>query len=254
MVGVMTIDQAVKATFVCKIDETQQEVTSRDLRSEVLGIGDLGLMGRGFLLCRKHGKQGLSLRDVAVLLYYAVALGPQRDGKKKPAMNVKKMVEGWTEWLAVYSTAHDKDDIDQIEHDIDDLLAPLLTAPIKQIKQFYGELLDSLKNDKRIPFFVWGMFYGWGEVVLKDAHADEAIIKLKTRLANDIVNLCKQDDRVTEDIFKAMAGALQWRSEESLTEIKSEIEAGVRPRVKGRQSCLFLVAKRRGGKEKVVML
>ena len=37
-----------------------------------------------------------------------------------------------------------------------------------------------------------------------------------------------------------MTGALKWRSPEKLKEVEAALDAGHKPRVKGKESCLFM--------------
>jgi hypothetical protein len=50
-------------------------------------------------------------------------------------------------------------------------------------------------------------------------------------------------------LVEAIAGALQWRSGERLEAVKQRLDAGEKPRIRGRESCLFLEA----GEEVVVL-
>ena len=43
-----------------------------------------------------------------------------------------------------------------------------------------------------------------------------------------------------EDWVNSMIGALQWRNPEKLEEIDAKLEAGHKPRVRGKESCLFM--------------
>lgn len=85
-----------------------------------------------------------------------------------------------------------------------------------------------------MPFFVWSMFSAFGEAVIEGAADDEAIIRLKKKLAGEIAEMVEKD--VRPDLQKALAGALMWRPKESLEEIKEDLKAGAKPHVKGRQS------------------
>lgn len=167
-------------------------------------------------------------------------------------MDVPKMIQSWKEWIVVFSTAHVKASVDQAEFTIDELLSPLLTAPIKQLRQFYKGLVEALKEDERVPYFVWTMFSVYGEAIIEGSADDEAIIKLKKKLAGDIAEMV--ESQVHIDIQKALVGALMWRPKEDLVEIKDDLQTGAKPRIKGRQSCLFLTTKRKGKPERTVML
>lgn len=194
-----------------------------------------------------------SLRGVKALLEYGCYYQNPR-GKGKIAVNIPKMIESWKEWIVTFSTAHSKADVDEAEFEIDEILAPLLTAPVRQLRQFYKGLTQALKDDKRVPLFVWSMFSAYGEAIIEGAADDEAIIRLKKKLASEIAEMVEKD--VRPDLQKALVGALMWRPSEDLQAIKADLEAGAKPHIKGRQSCLFLTTKRRGRnqKENTVML
>jgi hypothetical protein len=255
----------IPAIHFCKttdVDEAapvpeEKPKVRHSLRHEVAELWSICTLAQSSFLSGNLNKvRNHSLSNLKALLDYAVFYGPQRGGKKKIPVDVPKMIEQWTEWIAKFSTAHSKDQVDRVEFQIDELLGPLLVAPIKQIRQFYQGLVDSLEADKRVPFFVWSMFRAWGKVVIDPAEDKEAIIRLKKKLASDIADLVEEHEHIYIDYHQAMIGALQWRSPEALTEIKEDLKAGAKPRIKGRQSCLFLATKRRGKNhsEHVVML
>jgi hypothetical protein len=249
--------------FVCTnkdVDETapppvdKPERRSR-VREQVVGMWSIAALANNFFLhgqfAQKKKRSNTSIKDFKALMEYAIQY--HHGGKRKTPVDVPKMIEKWTDWLATYSTAHDKAEVDKIEFVIDDLLGPLLTAPIRQIRQFYKGLVDSLKADKRVPFFVWSMFSAYGQVIIDKADDDKAIIRLKKKLAEQVTDLVEQHEHVQIDFHEAMVGALMWRDPETLKAIKSDLEAGAKPRVKGRQSCLFLITKHKGH-ENTVML
>lgn len=94
------------------------------------------------------------------------------------------------------------------------------------------------KRTPRVPFVVWRIFESYGNAIVKTAQ-DQDILTLKTALATEIAVLVEQD--VQPDILTAIIGALQWRSPEVLEEIKAEVKRGRKPRLEGKESCLFLV-------------
>jgi hypothetical protein len=152
-------------------------------------------------------------------------------------MDIDAMVQGWHQVVLALATAHDKDGVDHAEFAIEELMAPLLTAPVRQLRAFWTQLETALKNDPRVPFFVWRMFEAYGEVVVKNAK-DQAIIELKTALAREIAEMVEKD--VQPDIGEAITQALKWRHPETLTEIRDALQSGEKPKLKGRESCLFL--------------
>ena len=152
-------------------------------------------------------------------------------------MDIPQMVSRWVETLTILSTAHDKAALDHAEYGLDELMAPLLTAPVAQLRQFYTDLVHALKVDARIPIFLWGMFEAWGEIKVAQA-PDQGIRELKTTLANEIAELVEKD--VQPDIMSAIAGALQWRDPATLENIREAVKSGEKPRLRGKESCLFL--------------
>lgn len=215
-------------------------------REAVLGMWDIVYTAQAVYLSRPTLSRAAlcrSWQDLRAVLMYAVEV-PSR--KKRTPMNVEEMVTRWVPIIIGLSTAHDKAPIDQCEFDMEQHLSPLLTAPVAQIRAFYAALVDALKADPRAPFFVWSWFDAWGQVMLKDA-PDGAIKELKTQLATEIADLVEA--RVQPDLKAAMIRALQWRTPEALTEIKTAVEAGGTPRVRGRESCLFLTVDTPAGDE-----
>lgn len=130
---------------------------------------------------------------------------------------------------------------------VDKCLTPVLSAPVKQLRELAKKLRDTLKSDPRVPYLVWRGMEEWIDKILLLA-PDGEIIELKTQLASEIVAMVEDDAK--RDLPAAMVRALQWRSAEKLQEVKVVIEeekaAGRPVRLKGRESCLFLEA---GGTE-----
>lgn len=164
-------------------------------------------------------------------------------------MDVQDLVSKWIEAIAGMCLAHSKDDYDKHDSKADELLTPLMAAPIKQIREFYYELHTKMQTDTRVPFLVWISFEAWGEAVVKNA-PDEGIKRLKRKLAADIAELV--EGPVSEQMPEAIKRALMWRDEETLKEVKAALEDGAKPKIVGRQSCLFLECKKPGRKQKKV--
>lgn len=156
-------------------------------------------------------------------------------------MDVNAMVERWAKVMTGLCTAHDKDEADRYEASIDDCLTPILSAPIKQVREFYPKLLARLKGDPSIPFLVWRSYEVWIDMVLKNC-PDEAVKTLKIQLAQEITELVEQD--VKDQIPEQLIRALMWRPEDALVKVKDAVvknqAAGHSPRLRGRESCLFL--------------
>lgn len=229
-----------------------------DIRAAAISIWSVVQIGRSLMERRYHvGEDASATRDrsgswtyltVRSFLWYAIE-HPSR-GRKRTPMDVSKMVAAWVPIIKGLSIAHTKDQADRCEFEAETHLAPLLTAPVAQIRAFYVELVAALRGDPAVPFFVWSAFEAWHEVILKKA-PDEGIIELKTKLAGEVAELVEKD--IQPDLKTALIGALQWRSPEDLGEIKAAVQAGGKPRLKGRESCLFLCVPTPSG-EAMVML
>jgi len=153
-------------------------------------------------------------------------------------MDVDAMVGKWVDAVAGMTLAHSKDEVDRWEFVIEELLTPLLAAPVRQIRLFWTELAKRLEADRRIPFFLHTAFRAWSKVMIEDA-PDEGVLNLKTKLAEEIAALVEQD--VKGQLPEAIMRALQWRPAEKLEAIKEELKKGTKPKLQGRESCLFLV-------------
>ena len=217
------------------------DVMEVGVRSRVLGIWDTVQRARAWAIASwVDGRTGRSVGQLSPawemrsLLAYAVAYPSRR---RRSPMDVEAMVQRWVPIIRSLSTAHSKDEIDRAEFAMEEHLAPLLTAPVAQIREFYSSLVAGLKGDPGIPLFVWAAFEAWHEVVVKKA-PDEAVVRLKVDLATEIAAMVEAD--VRPDIGKAIAGALQWRAPEQLEAVKAAVKGGARPRLVGKESCLFL--------------
>jgi hypothetical protein len=245
------------ATFVCTtadVDERVQQLptTEREssVRDLVLSLWDVVESAKNIMLwnrsmTRMSGCR--SLQDFRALLMYAVE-APSR--RRRTPMDVPEMVTRWVPIIRGLATAHDKAPLDQCEFEMEAHLNPLLTAPVKQIREFYEQLVIALKGDASIPFFVWAWFESWGEVMLKRA-PDGEVKELKSALAAEIATMVEA--QVQPDLKQAMAAALQWRSPESLEKIKAAVATGGKARMVGRESCLFLEVETSDGLARVML-
>lgn len=181
----------------------------------------------------KHGPYR-TVKDLGFLCRYAQENWSTR---KRTPMDIPKMVKLWTDTLAEMSLAHTKDQYDAADFKSDDLFGPILTSPIKQIREFYAKLIESMNADKRIPWIVRAGFEAWGECVIKNAE-DGGVKRLKNKLASEIAELC--EGPVAEQLPKAIERALRWRDSETLQEVKKRLEKGEKPKLRGRESCLFM--------------
>ncbi len=189
------------------------------------------------------------LRDLATVVWYADWRRDQmkRDSPRRKPVDVDDLVKKWVEVVVGLSTTHSHADYTASDYRTDELLGPLLTAPIAQIRQFGQRLAAALEADHRIPFLVWSSFKRMIEpVILKGP--DGELLSLKKDLAARVADAVEKNlDR--GQLVEAIAGALQWRSGERLEAVKQRLDAGEKPRIRGRESCLFLEA----GEEVVVL-
>lgn len=186
------------------------------------------------------------LRDLRALLLYA-HLRPHTGRKRRPSVDVDYMVGKWVDVFVGLSTAHSHAEFTDADHETDEILLPMFSAPVAQIREFAQKLGARLESDERIPFMVWSGYRRVVEPVLLKA-PDGDVLALKKHLAAEIAEMAEKGlDRA--ELVEAIAGALQWRPPESLEKVKTALAAGEKPRIKGRESCLFLEV----GGERVVI-
>jgi len=240
------------AAFVCSIDDSQQPSPAADtfetngVRSEIMasyaiwGFWESIIRGRLPVLILQYGH-----------------LHPST--KRRIPVDVDETVARWVNAIAAFCMAHDKDALDQTEAAVEELLMPMLKAPVAQLREFYAKLVTALQEDKRIPFFAWRAFETWHLLVVKTA-PDEEAKELKKDLASAIANLVEPD--VNGDWHTAITDALMWRSEERLERMHAALTAAAaqpaetrpRARIRGRESCLFLQLETEAGKVDEIQL
>lgn len=223
---------AIGATAIAAVAGGEDRMGARDA---ALCIWEIVQLGRKVSLRGTLSKKEWDARTLISWLELLIEF-PSR--QRKTPVNVKALVKAWVPIIRGLGAAHSKDELDRCEFEAEQHLAPLLTAPVKQIRQFFAELCQALEADPSVPFFVWSMFSAWHEVMLKKA-PDQAVVELKTALATEIATLV--EGAIRPDIHAALVGALQWRPAEALAKVKAAVEAGAKPRLKGKESCLFLV-------------
>lgn len=179
-------------------------------------------------------------RKLALLLDYAHyrCVHGSKGGKKKATVDVDQMVQAWVETIVGLSTGHDHATYTDADHSTDDILGPMLTAPIRQIREFARKLAAALEADPRVPFLIWS-YYKRVFLPIIESGPDSAAIELKAQLAAEIAQKVEQGlDR--GELVQALAGALQWRAPATLEKVNTALGSGEKPRIKGRESCLFL--------------
>lgn len=177
------------------------------------------------------------LTDAQLLLHWGMQAGRMTSRGVHP-VRVDELVKRWHQAIVGMATAHSRDDYDAHDFKADDLMQPLLTAPIRQVRQFWVRLQRSLRSDPQVPFFIWSSFAAWGKVVVKGACDDERALELRDQMAADIAAIVAVP--VQDQLQEAIARALRWRDAETLGKVREALDAGAKPRMVGRQSCLFL--------------
>lgn len=185
----------------------------------------------------------LKFEGLAKLLWYGQK-HPARGARNRMAkkgIDVEELARRWVDLIARLSTAHSADEMDEAEASLDEVLLPVLKCPVGQLREFYRRMVELLKEDSRIPLFVWRAFEMYAEKNVLTA-PDEEVVELRTALAKEIADVVAPE--VQKDIVEAMVNALQWRSSEKLTQIRDAVKEGARPRARrklvGHESCLFL--------------
>lgn len=180
------------------------------------------------------------MRSYGILLQYWHQ-HPHTGRKRRPRMDIDAMVALWKPVIVGLATAHDKDEADRYERQLDACLSPILTAPIRDVRMFAGRLMTAMKDDKAVPFLVWRAFEVWVKEFVEKA-PDGELGTLKTEIAGEIAQMVEAD--LQPQLSTALVHALQWRSAKKLEEVKEvvvrEKAEGRKPRLKGRESCLFM--------------
>ena len=230
--------------FECQIDERDQDVDAPVTVSAAESYAEsVESLARAVIDARENIPLGFIeiatkhewLHRLSFLAY--ACEHPSR--RRRIPVDVEKMVETWMPLIVRLATAHDVDVRDAASAQLDEFLTPIIAAPVTQIREFYRELVRRMKADMSVPWAVWKMFEFWGTNVL-DKIEKEEVIGLKTELAKRIAER-SYGQIPADDWIASMVGALQWREPEKLKQIEGALDKGEKPRVKGRQSCLFLV-------------
>jgi len=244
--------------FVCSIDETQQGHhdslgglgTWRDMPMMLWSIAKFATdlhVARSFPVAGEKYPPFDKFRSL-----FMYRMHPEYPRGRRTRMNVQEMVDRWVPIVRGLSAGHDKEEIDRCEFEMERHIMPMLAAPVAQLREFYAQLVKALKADRTIPMFVWTLFESWGEAILKKA-PDGEVITLKKSLALRIADMVEKD--IHADLKEALVGALQWRGENQLQAIEAGLKTGEsKPRLRGKESCLFLVVNEGTDREAQVML
>lgn len=240
----MEIDgEMVEPAFSCSIDETEPDApnVSKVAGKFLMGYEDVPL-ARAVIDARESLTIGLFpaiVRQIITKYLSFLAYSCEHPARRKRlAMDVDGMVKTWVPLIKKLALAHDIDEKDAASAALDDHLLPVIAAPVTQIREFYRKLTARLKEDREVPLFLYRLFEFWGENVLDKIESDK-ILTLKKEIAGRIAERSIQEIP-REDWINSMIGALQWRDAEKLETIEKNLAAGEKPRVKGRESCLFL--------------
>jgi|SRR5208282_2926887 len=232
----MTVSEATEVLYVHS-DMFGAKLPLRGIRSELISSYEIP---RAFYCNVRKLSAARQVSNLGCLVWYGMKVGCM-GRTRRTKMDVDALVSKWAVVVTMLATAHDKDAADRYEAAIEECLTPILSAPIKQVREFYPKLLKALKENPSVPFLVWRSYEIWVDQVLSKA-PDEAVKALKTELAKEISDLVEQD--VKDQIPEALIRALQWRSPETLQEVKDALvkdkKMGTRARLRGRESCLFL--------------
>lgn len=188
------------------------------------------------------GVGGRRVRDLGLLVVYSheVSMDGHHGGRKRvPIADIDAFVDQWANAIVQLSTSHSHQGYTEGDQQSDDLLGPMLRAPIADIRQWATKLAERLENDERVPFLIWSGFRRAIEPLILATPAGAAL-ELKTTLAREVAELAEAQLSSAE-LVGAIAGALQWRPPKELENVKAALKTGTqRPRLKGGQSCLFL--------------
>jgi hypothetical protein len=207
------------------------------------------LAGHGFMQSFSRIQQTRLFR-LKMLLCYALAHPGTRRKEPMTEEQLDALAATWTETMARLITAHTKAEFDAADFETDTLLSPLLILPVAQLRTFAGRLVQNLEADPRIPFLSWRAFANLVEAKVLTAQ-DAAVVALKQDLAGRIAAMVEED--VRPQIKEAIENALRWRDETTLKAVERTLAAGEKPRLKGRESCLYLLVGEGDGEVKVML-
>lgn len=153
-------------------------------------------------------------------------------------MDIETSADQWVDAMARLCNSHQKHERDQADFDLDQLFTPILTAPVAQLREFAKVLAIKLKAHSGIPYWIWSCYEEVLEKVIL-TRADEEAIELKVSLAREIAVMAERGLE-SEDWVGAITNALKWRPPETLERVKGALVQGKKPKLTGKESCLFL--------------
>ena len=176
--------------------------------------------------------------DAIVLLQWPIWSRTKRSPMTKTEMSA--LVDQWHAGIRAAALAHDRESFDRAEWKSEDLMRQLFDAPIRQVREFYRLLVERLKADPSIPFWLWSTYEIHATAV---KHAAKPEDRPGVRLRDDIAQQIAQAvaPMLLDQLPEALANSLRWRGDESLQRVKKAVDSGEHvPRLKGKESCLFL--------------
>lgn len=199
----------------------------RGLRRSLLGLYE----APKFIYCVDLVRR---IEQFLFMLAYATEVWPR---KRRIPVDVDKMLADWREAVVQITLAHDKKQVDEWEHKLNDLLEPFLKCPVKQIREFCRRLVAELEADPRVPFFIARSVAAYVKAIVAEAK-DEGVLELKKDIAGRIAKAVEGD--VQPQLVEAITNALMWRDPETLRKVEGAIKKGGKAKFVGKESCLFL--------------
>ena len=184
----------------------------------------------GNVLVRTH-----RIDDLAVSLMYET-IHPVRKRRQK-VENLDKFAEQWKEVLLAFATAHTRKQLDEADYKTEDLFKGILAMPVEQVREFFSLLLEKLKADDGVPYYLWFSLEKWKEKAVGVAQDVEAKV-LQAELAGELAGMLEPG--LSGQLRQALQESLKWKSPDVLARIKAVVESGQEVRMTGRESCLFL--------------
>lgn len=184
----------------------------------------------GHILIETH-----RIRDLGVSLMYET-LHPSRKRRQR-VENLDAFAEQWKGVLLALGTAHTKEQLDAADYHTEDLFKGVLSMPVEQVRKFFDLLLEKLKTDGRVPYYIWCCLEKWKEKAAGVAQDVEARV-LQAELAGELAGLL--EPALSAQLRQSLQESLKWKSADVLGRIKAAVEGGQEVRMTGRESCLFL--------------
>ena len=88
-----------------------------------------------------------------------------------------------------------------------------------------------------MPYFIWKTVEHWKEQAVGVSQGMESKM-LPAELAGELANVL--EPVLSPQLRQALTDSLKWKSSEVLEKIGAAVEAGEKPKLRGRESCLFL--------------